>query len=98
MSLENINTARALHDALASKNLEQASALLAESFQWKIVPFGMALNGKDGFRQGFENFARPFPDSRLDYKNVVDNGDQVVVEYDFIGTHNGALQTPAGAV
>ncbi len=98
MSQENINTARALHHAFAEKNLAQAASLVDDAFEWKIVAFGMTLNGQEGFRQGFENFASPFPDSRLDYKNVLDNGEQVVVEYDFVGTHNGTLQTPLGPV
>jgi steroid delta-isomerase-like uncharacterized protein len=98
MSQENIDVARALHEAFAAKNQQVAASLVADDFEWKIVPMNLALRGKEGFRQGFESFATAFPDSRLHYKQVIDNGDQVVVEYDLIGTHNGALMTPQGAV
>jgi steroid delta-isomerase-like uncharacterized protein len=98
MSQENINTTRALHDAFTTRNLEQASALVADDFEWKIVAFGMTLNGREGFRQGFEAFANPFPGAQLNYKNVVDGSNQVVVEYDFVGTHTGTLMTPTGPI
>lgn len=98
MSQENINLVRALHDAFTAGNLAKATALVADDFEWKIVAFGMTLNGHDGFRQGFEAFANPFPGAQLNYKNVVDKDGQVVVEYDFVGTHTGTLMTPTGPI
>jgi hypothetical protein len=84
MSQENINTVRALHAAFTGSHLEQATSFIGDDFEWKIVAFGMLLKGRDGFRQGFQAFANPFPGATLNYKNVADSGDQVVVEYDFV--------------
>lgn len=98
MSQENINIVRALHTAFSSRDAEAATNLVSDNFEWKIVPFGMTLGGCEGFRQGFAAFADPFPGARFDYKNVLDNGDQVVIEYDFVGTQTGALMTPAGPI
>lgn len=98
MSQENINLVRSLHDAFSEGNLEKATALVADDFEWKIIAFGLTLNGHAGFRQGFEAFGGPFPGAQLNYKNVADGNDQVVVEYDFVGTHTGTFITPTGSI
>jgi len=98
MSQENLKVVNSVHDLFSKKELDEAAALVADQFQWTIVAFGMTLNGREGFNQGFMSFATAFPDSQIRHKNSVANGDQVVVEYDFVGTHTGPLGTPTGQV
>ncbi len=90
--------ARALHEGFGAKNYDSAASVVADDFEWKMIPSGMILHGCEGFRQGYESFAAAFPKSQFHYKNVLDSGNEVVVEYDFVGTQNGALLTPLSAV
>lgn len=98
MSQDNRNIVNSVHDHFSKKELDEAAALIADQFQWTIVAFDMTMNGREGFNQGFMSFATAFPDSQIHHKNTVANGDQVVVEYDFVGTHTGPLATPTGPV
>jgi steroid delta-isomerase-like uncharacterized protein len=98
MSQENVKVAQSIHELFNKKELDAATALIADQFEWNVVAFGMVMNGREGFQQGFMGFATAFPDSQIHVKNVVANDQQVVIEYDFVGTHTGPLGTPTGAV
>jgi steroid delta-isomerase-like uncharacterized protein len=98
MSQDNLKVVESVHDHYSKKELDEAAAVIADQFQWTVVAFGMTMNGREGFNQGFMSFATAFPDSQIHQKNAVVNGDQVVIEYDFVGTHSGPLATPTGPV
>jgi steroid delta-isomerase-like uncharacterized protein len=59
-------------------------------------PLG-ALPVPDGVRMMLQGYVSGFPDNRFDVKNVVESGDQVVMEGDWVGTHEGPLPLPDGS-
>ena len=56
----------------------------------------MAFGAKTTFREYIDNWARAFPDGKLEITNCVVQGDNVVVEYVGRGTQTGALRSPMG--
>ena len=58
-------------------------------------PLG-ALPVPDGVRGMLEGYVVGFPDNRFEVKNVVEAGDQVAMEGDWVGTHTGPLPLPTG--
>jgi steroid delta-isomerase-like uncharacterized protein len=98
MSQDNVKVVRSLYEYYGRKDIEAAAALVSDDFEWIVMPFGQTVTGQEGFKQMFGGFGIPFPDSTINVKNSVDGGDCVVMEYDFAGTHNGPLTTPAGEI
>ena len=98
MSQENVKLVRSLYEYYSQKDIETAATLVSDDFEWIVMPFGQTVTGREGFKQMFGGFGIPFPDSTIHVKNSVDGGDCVVMEYDFTGTHNGPLTTPAGEI
>ena len=58
-------------------------------------PLG-AVPVPDGVREMLQGYISAFPDNRYDIKNVLEVGDQVVMEGDWVGTHTGPLPLPGG--
>lgn len=98
MSQENLQVVQSLYEFYGQKNVEAAAALVSDDFEWVVVPFGQTVTGKEGFKEMFGGFGIPFPDSTIKVKNSIAGDDCVVMEYDFTGTHNGPLTTPAGEI
>ena len=72
--------------ALASPNIELPS------------PGGLNFHGPDGFRTWFRLWTEAFPDRQVRYHNFVGDGDEVVGEGTFNGTHTGVMHLPTGDV
>jgi predicted ester cyclase len=62
------------------------------------APGDMKLKGPQAIKEYNQNFVNAFPDARIENKNVIAQGNTVVVEGVFSGTHNGTLKTPMGDV
>jgi predicted ester cyclase len=62
------------------------------------APGDMTVKGPQGIKEYNQNWITAFPDARLETKNIFAQGNQVVVEAVFVGTHNGTLKTPMGDV
>jgi steroid delta-isomerase-like uncharacterized protein len=82
------------------RNIEQgdvagALACLAPGAEF-INPLG-AMPVPDGVRMMLEGYVSGFPDNRFEVKNVIEAGDQVVMEADWVGTHAGPLPLPDGS-
>jgi steroid delta-isomerase-like uncharacterized protein len=96
--MSNVDVVLKLYDRYAAKDYDGAAALVDPEIEWTVIAFGQTVRGVEGFRQMFAGFAIPFPDSQIKIKNVIDGGEWVVTEYNFVGTHNGPLATPTGEV
>jgi len=62
------------------------------------APGDMKLKGPQAIKEYNQNFVNAFPDARIENKNVIAQGNTVVVEGVFSGTHKGTLKTPMGDV
>jgi predicted ester cyclase len=51
------------------------------------------FKGKSEVREFFNNWKRAFPDVNLTVRNKFASENQVAVEYEFSGTHDGVLRT-----
>ena len=62
------------------------------------APGGLDFKGKQGLRQWFQLWSDACPDRQVRYHNVISQGDQVIGEGTFTGTHTGVLHLPSGDV
>jgi steroid delta-isomerase-like uncharacterized protein len=60
-------------------------------------PYG-TLHGTEALRQMGEAFAAAAPDNRLEAHHTWEDGDTVVVEGLYTGTHTGPLAGPSGVI
>jgi steroid delta-isomerase-like uncharacterized protein len=75
-------------------DVDGALACLAPGAEF-TNPLG-AMPVPDGVRAMLQGYVSAFPDNRFEVKNVVESGDQVVLEGDWVGTHRGPLPLPSG--
>ncbi len=62
------------------------------------APGGVKLTGPQAVKEYNQTFITAFPDARTEAKNIFVQGNHVIVEGVFTGTHNGTLKTPMGDV
>ncbi len=62
------------------------------------APGDVKLRGPQAFKEFNQNFITAFPDARVEAKSILTQGNHVVVDGIFTGTHNGTLTTPMGDV
>ncbi len=75
-----------MHDAV--KYIE----LCDDGINWNISGTSQTLKGKNEVRDFFNNWKTGFPDVNLKIKNQFVSEDQILVEYEFNGTHNGSFR------
>ena len=61
-----------------------------------VTPTAGTFNGREAIRGYFTQMRETFPDGHLDVHKMIAEGDTVVVEYSFTGTHKGPMRTPTG--
>jgi predicted ester cyclase len=59
---------------------------------------GIELRGLEGLREYYSVWRVACPDNIIRYHNVVSEGDRVIGEATFTGTHTGVLHHPAGEI
>jgi len=62
------------------------------------APGDIKLKGPQAVKEYNQNFVTAFPDARVEAKNIFTQGNTVIVEGIFTGTHDGTLKTPMGDV
>jgi predicted ester cyclase/predicted Fe-Mo cluster-binding NifX family protein len=62
------------------------------------APGDVKLKGPQAVKEYNQNFVSAFPDARIEAKNIFTQGNTVIVEGIFTGTHDGTLKTPMGDV
>ena len=94
---DNVATARRSYEAWNNRDFDAMAEVMANAVQI-IAGSGDRLEGGEGARQFGEMWANAFSDGRIEIDNVVDGGDQVVVEFTGRGTHDGTLAGPMGVI
>jgi predicted ester cyclase len=83
---------REMYDAWNAKDLDRCASYAQPDMQMTNMPFGSTL----GFREYIENWARAFPDGRIEPKSIVVQGERAMAEFIGSGTHTGTLRGPMG--
>ena len=94
---DNVKIAKDTYEAWNNRDFDVFSEVMANGVLI-IAGSGDRFEGRDGARQFAEMWANGFPDGRVEIDNVVDGGDQIVVEFTGRGTHTGPLAGPMGTI
>ena len=89
---------REIFDAFNRRDLEGATALVADDFELVDVGAGLTLHGRDALRQWFEGFLTAGPDARAELKTLVVAGEWAASEHVGSFTHTGPLLSPSGEI
>lgn len=92
---EALNVVQQFYDAFGGGDLDAADELFADDCRFVMPPGPLT---KAEHRMMAEAFRAGLPDARMIINHVVDGGDEVVVEGNFVGTHSGDLVSPQGSV
>lgn len=95
---ENTEIARSAYDAWNARDFDRFASLHADDAELVNVASGETLRGPEGALQYAHMWADAFPDGRISIDNIIEAGDQVVVEFTGRGTQTGALSGPAGEI
>jgi steroid delta-isomerase-like uncharacterized protein len=87
--------ARQSIDAFNRGKLDDWMKTVAEDAEL-VTPMAGTIKGRDAIKGYFEQMRQTFPDAHIDVHNVIAEGNTVVVEYTFTGTHKGPMRTPTG--
>jgi steroid delta-isomerase-like uncharacterized protein len=94
---DNVTKAKQTYEDWNDRNIDGFAEALADGVLI-IAGSGDRLEGREGARQFGEMWSNGFPDGRIEIDNVVDGGDQVVVQFTGRGTHTGTLASPTGEI
>lgn len=89
---------KAVHNLFSNNQYDAVVSYSTPDIQVVNYATGQVFNGQNEFRQFMAGFKNAFPDLVIHHKNVFENGNQVAIEMEGVGTHTGALETPAGAI
>ena len=84
------------YQGVNSGDFDMAASMFAEDCQ-TTNPYG-ALTGIGAFRQMGEAFRAAAPDNRIEALHTWQEGDTVIVEGVYTGTHTGPLAGPGGVI
>jgi len=87
--------ARQSIDAFNRGALDDWMKMVAEDVEL-VTPIGGTIKGRDAVKGYFAQMRTTFPDARVDVKTIVAEGNVVVTEYIFTGTHKGPMVTATG--
>ena len=60
--------------------------------------FPQGLRGRAAVKEYYTSFITAFPDMQMTVEHVISEGDKVVQQLTWTGTHNGPLVGPGGAI
>jgi steroid delta-isomerase-like uncharacterized protein len=84
------------YEGVNSGDMDTAVSVFADDCV-NTSPYG-TLHGTEALRQMGEAFAAAAPDNRLEAHHTWEDGDTVVVEGLYTGTHTGPLAGPSGVI
>jgi steroid delta-isomerase-like uncharacterized protein len=61
-----------------------------------VTPIAGTIKGREAIKGYFKQMRETFPDAHIDVHKMISEGDTIVVEYTFTGTHKGPMLTPTG--
>ena len=94
---DNVATVRRTYEAWNGRDFDAMAEVMANGVQ-TIASSGDRFEGGEGARQFGAMWANAFSDGRIEIDNIVDGGDQVVVEFTGRGTHDGTFAGPMGVI
>src|SRR5919109_4318749 len=83
--------------AFNARDLEQLARDAAPDAEYS-APGDMKFKGPQAIKEYNQGWIDAFPDARVENTNIVAQGNTVVVEGIFSGTHKGTLKTPMGDI
>jgi steroid delta-isomerase-like uncharacterized protein len=98
MSQSQIDIARRQVSAYNDKDWDAARATMVPDYVYDEVATHRRLQGADQVLPVWQGWAAAFPDSKATFDNAVADGNTVVLELTWRGTHTGPLQTPGGTI
>jgi steroid delta-isomerase-like uncharacterized protein len=87
-----------LHERFTEGKLESCLDAATDDIEVVFQAVGQSYRGREGFLQFMQGFRVAFPDLRIRWIHHVANGDEVVAECAWTGTHNGPLVSPSGTI
>jgi steroid delta-isomerase-like uncharacterized protein len=82
-------------DAFNSGKLDDWVSMVAEDAEL-VTPMAGTIKGRDAIKGHFVQMRETFPDAHIDVHKMIAEGNTVVVEYTFTGTHKGPMRTATG--
>jgi predicted ester cyclase len=73
-------------------------ALVDESAEWLMIPYGVVNRGPEGYRRHWELWTTAAPDCEIEIAELTPAPGVVVAEFIARGTHTGPLSTPRGEI
>ncbi|HEX9989321.1 MAG TPA: ester cyclase [Chloroflexia bacterium] len=99
MATGNTQVVQDLYEAFNKRGIDRAAdTMIATNLEWVSVPLGITFEGPEGYKQFVGSWAAAMPDSSVEVKSIVANGDSVAAEFTGRGTHTGTFSTPAGDI
>ena len=95
-SEENVELVKAGMEAFNAQDWDRFFAFSAESIVTHAPDLEEPLKGLEAYRKRFETNVNAFPDQYIETTRVFGQGDWVVLEGVFTGTHKGAFPGPGG--
>ena len=96
---ETITTLRARREAVVREHMEsenrhdfEATLRTFAHPRYELVPTGDVYDGEAAVRGYYAESRAAFPDQRNDVRALHHTDDAVIVEFDLLGTHRGALR------
>ncbi|MFQ5986265.1 MAG: ester cyclase [Thermoplasmata archaeon] len=93
---ENIESVKAGMEAFNAQDWDRFFALDHESIVTYAPDLDEPLKGLEAYKERFETNEKAFPDQHIETTRVFGQGDWVVLEGVFTGTHKGAFIGPGG--
>ncbi|MEE9164176.1 MAG: ester cyclase [Thermoplasmata archaeon] len=95
-SEENVELVKAGMEMFNAQDWDRFFANAAESIVTHAPDLEEPLKGLKAYRERFETNVEAFPDQHIETKQVFGQGEWVVLEGIFTGTHEGAFPGPGG--
>jgi len=87
--------ARQSIDAFNRGALDEWAKTVADDAEL-VTPMAGTIKGREAIKGYFQQMRQTFPDAHIDVHDVIAEGNTVVVEYTFTGTHKGPMRTATG--
>jgi steroid delta-isomerase-like uncharacterized protein len=94
--ISNGDILRKTFDAFNTRDFESAAQWVAEDLLFVEMPTGREFHGREGLLREYAEWARAFPDGRVDIENMHEVGDWVITEFTVTGTNTGPFMGPDG--
>jgi ketosteroid isomerase-like protein len=96
--MNNVDVALSLFRSITEDDLDAVASHFAPDAEWTEIPLGLTYRGPAGWRENVEYWRASMDDGAAEVTNVIDGGDQVVIEYTGRGTNTRPTMTPDGEI